>query len=191
VFQYLKKYQKILLLAVLFTLVFLLEFNLHKYNLSNKQPVINIIISLLECSVLMLTGFFYFQTYKFHRISSSYYNKRTFETKNYFRFLGVPIFQVILINSFMRYINPRVYLKGRKRDYIKILHEETRQSETAHIISLIVTIPFQTSYFLYDKLLIFSFLTFFSIFFNVYPILLQRMNRFALEERFHGHINNG
>jgi hypothetical protein len=88
----------------------------------------------------------------------------------------------------MRYANPRVYLKGRKRDYIKILHEETKQSETSHLITILVTIPFQVNYFLMDKMMLFWSLTLLSIFFNVYPILLQRMNRFLLETRFSGLI---
>ncbi len=89
----------------------------------------------------------------------------------------------------MRHINPRVYLKGRKRDYIKILYEETKQSETAHIISLIVTVPIQVNYLVSDKIFCFLTLSLFSIFFNVYPILLQRMNRFLLESRLNNLLN--
>ncbi len=89
----------------------------------------------------------------------------------------------------MRHINPRVYLKGRKRDYIKILYEETKQSETAHIISLIVTVPIQFNYLVSDKMFCFLTLSLFSIFFNIYPILLQRMNRFLLESRLNNLLN--
>ncbi|MEY4604006.1 MAG: hypothetical protein RIT43_1298 [Bacteroidota bacterium] len=84
----------------------------------------------------------------------------------------------------MRYANPRVYLKGRKRDYIRILHEETKQSETSHLLTILFTIPVQVDYFILDKMYSFWTLTLCSIFFNVYPILLQRMNRFILESRF-------
>ena len=170
------------MLFVLYSVVALIEHKIHSICL-NSSNWGQLFLTLVESCILMLSGFFYFQTFKYHRLWKSYYQKTNYETPFFFKYLGVPIFQFILINSFMRYANPRVYMKGRKRDYVKILHEETKQSETAHIISLFVTLPFQIDYLISDKMLCFWSLTFFSIFFNVYPMLLQRMNRFLLEAR--------
>lgn len=189
-FQNLKNHIKILILILIFSVVAYLELQLHSYNLSIINPIVNISVSLFECLNLMLIGFFYFQTFKFHRLWRSYYLKKSFETQKYFSLIGVPFFQIILTKSFMRYANPRVYLKGRKREYIKILHEETKQSETSHLITILVTIPYQVNYFLMDKMMLFWSLTLFSIFFNVYPVLLQRMNRFIMEARFNKLIDS-
>lgn len=180
-FQNFNKISKFLLIVGVLTIVAIIELFLHKLGLNNNKGLV--FITLLECCLLMLTGFFYFQTYKYHRLWSSFYNKTRLESPNFYKYIGVPIFQYILINSFMRYVNPRVYLKGRNRDYVKVFHEETKQSETAHVISLLVTIPPQLNYFFSDKTVCFWSLTAFSIFFNIYPILLQRMNRFILEAR--------
>ena len=188
-FEKLKLFQKLVLITLLYLVVILLEYWIHSICLKTNIKLLELVLTLIECCVLMLTGFFYFQTFKYHRLWKTYYRKRKFETTSYFKFLLVPVFQFILINSFMRHINPRVYLKGRKRDYIKILYEETKQSETAHIISLIVTAPIQVNYLVSDRIFCFLTLSLFSIFFSVYPILLQRMNRFLLESRLNNLLN--
>ncbi len=183
-FQNLNKTWKFILIVIIYTIIALIEWSLHSLSLNCKTSIVFVLITLLECCLLMLSGFFYFQTFKYHRLWRSYYHKTHYESPHFYKYIGVPIFQFILINSFMRYVNPRVYLKGRNREYVKIFHEETKQSETAHILSLFVTFPVQLDYFVWGKMICFWSLTAFSIFFNIYPILLQRMNRFILEDRF-------
>ena len=132
----------------------------------------------------MASGFIYFQLFKYHRLPQRCYEKRRFENDTYFKRLGLPIYHFVLTHSFLRYFNPRVYLKGRKRDYIKIYYEETKQSETSHWMTIAITGIIQLGFLYEGDILLFVSLTLFSISFNVYPILLQRKNRFALESRF-------
>ena len=111
---------------------------------------------------------------------SKFYEKKKYETEKYFRFLGVHIFRLILINSFFRHLNNRVYLKGRPKEYLLTFIEETKQSETSHIISGIFPLIIQLLYLKYSLLEHFIWLTIFNILLNLYPFLLQRMNRFNM-----------
>ena len=61
--------------------------------------------------------------------------------------------------------------------------EETKQSETSHFISLVITIGIQILLSIDNRFYDFWILLFFNMIFNFYPILLQRMNRFKIEKR--------
>ena len=124
----------------------------------------------------MAYGFFYFQAFPAHRLPANYYQKKAIETKFLYSVLGVELFRRFLINSPFRKLNQRVYLKGRK-DYIAIFLEETKRSETSHIIGLIVGIIFTGYFILQQHISQFYFALFFNTLLNIYPILLQRFNR--------------
>jgi hypothetical protein len=124
----------------------------------------------------MAYGFFYFQAFPSHRLPTNYYQKKAIETKFLYTVLGVELFRRFLINSPFRKLNQRVYLKGRK-DYITIFLEETKRSETSHIIGLIVGIIFTGYFILQQHISQFYFALFFNTLLNIYPILLQRFNR--------------
>lgn len=133
---------------------------------------------------VLLYAFFFFQTFKKLRVRKGYYLQRSFETPSFFKKAGVPIYQYILINSFVRHFNPRVYFRGKTREYIKTYHEETKIAETCHIVALIPTLVFQLIYLFQEQYTDFWLVGLFNILFNLYPILLQRQNRFMLEAKF-------
>jgi hypothetical protein len=148
----------------------------------------NILIELL-CSFalvwnLMLVGFFLYQTYKNIRLPQAYYRKKSFESHQLYESLGIRFFQYCLVNSFFRYLNPRVYLKNRGRHYLEIYFEETKQSETSHIFSGIVTLGIQIYLFINGEWISAISLTIFSVIFNLYPFFLQRYNRLSLNRIF-------
>jgi hypothetical protein len=124
----------------------------------------------------MAYGFFYFQAFPSHRLPTNYYLKKSIETEFFYTVLGVELFRGFLINSPFRRLNQRVYLKGRK-DYIAVFLEETKRSETSHIIGLIIGIIFTAYFILQQNILQFYFALFFNTLLNIYPILLQRFNR--------------
>jgi hypothetical protein len=128
--------------------------------------------------------FMFFQTFKYVRIQRSYYLKRKFESFTYFKFLGVPVFRIILINSFFRYFNSRVYFKGKGSGRLKVFVEETRQSETSHLFAFITTLPFQVYLVVKGDVMSAGLIMLWSTLFNIYPMLLQRMNRFYIQKRF-------
>lgn len=175
---------KIILLISIWSL--LLIISRYLFNLSNSKSnyFLQIISVLGLCLDLMLSGFFLYQIFKDVRFPSFVYKIRRFETEKLYRLLGVELYQFILINSFMRYGNPRVYLKGKGREYIKIYHEETKQSEGSHYIAMLFTLPYFGFYLVDRNYLLFLFLFVFCIFFNAYPSMLQRKNRLILENRF-------
>jgi len=175
---------KVIALVLIFSGIFYFEELLYNFAISTSVWWIEIAICLAQCLILLLVGFSFFQFFKYVRFPRGYYLKRAFETDRYFTFAGVKIYRFILINSFLRYANRRVYIKGRKREYIKILYEETRQSETSHWVTIVPTLYVQILYLTNGDFPKFLYLTLFSIFFNFYPILLQRKNRFHLEARF-------
>lgn len=111
---------------------------------------------------------------------AKFYTQRKYETEKYFKFIGVNIFRLLLINSIFRHLNKRVYLKGRPKEYINTYLEETKQSETSHIISGIFPLSLQLLYLKYGFIEHFMWLTIFNVLLNLYPFLLQRMNRFNL-----------
>ncbi len=56
---------------------------------------------------------------------------------------------------------------------------ETQQSETSHMLSGLATLIFQGLFLTQADIFSFGILGGFNILFNLYPILLQRMNRFT------------
>jgi len=175
---------KIILLICIWGLLLLISIYLFNLSISYVNYFLKSVSILGLCLDLMLSGFFLYQIFKDIRFPAFVYKIRRFETEKLYRLLGVELFQFILINSFMRYGNSRVYLKGKGREYIKIYHEETKQSEGSHYIAILFTLPYFGFYLVDKHYLLFLLLFGFCIFFNAFPSMLQRKNRLILENRF-------
>jgi len=175
---------KIILLICIWGLLLLISIYLFNLSISYVNYFLKSVSILGLCLDLMLSGFFLYQIFKDIRFPAFVYKIRRFETEKLYRLLCVELFQFILINSFMRYGNPRVYLKGKGREYIKIYHEETKQSEGSHYIAILFTLPYFGFYLVDKHYLLFLLLFGFCIFFNAFPSMLQRKNRLILENRF-------
>ena len=160
-----------------FFLKFTVLYYLFKISLSETRTLYIFGITLIQGWNLVLTGFLFFQSFKYFRLSVKFYERKKLETEIFFKATGVGVFRLFLINSPFRYLNKRVYLKGRSKDYLKTFIEETKQSETSPLISMICTFSIQILYLKYECWEHFIWLTIFSILLNLYPILLQRMNR--------------
>jgi hypothetical protein len=128
--------------------------------------------------------FMYFQTFKYTRLHASWYRRRDFESERLYTLLLVPVARRVITKSFIRHLNPRIYLKDRNREKIRLIHEETRQSETSHLISGLLTLIIQVFYLSSGNVLAFCILAVWNILFNAFPVLVQRMNRFEIENRF-------
>ena len=176
--------QKIILLLFFYSIIFTISFQLFKYSLEVNNSATIALINFLQTWNLMLVGFLFFQAFKYVRMPSKFYEKKKYETEKYFKFLGVYTFRLILINSFFRHLNSRVYLKGRPKEYLLTFIEETKQSETSHIISGIFPLLIQLLYLKYGLLEHFIWLTIFNTLLNLYPFLLQRMNRFNMIKKY-------
>lgn len=179
-FYKLNFYQKITTLCLLYAIVFSMSFYLFKFSIQAITTWEIILFNFLQVWDLMLVGFLFFQTFKYVRMPSKFYLQRKYETKKYFKYMGVNIFRLLLINSFFRHLNNRVYLKGRAKDYLLTFIEETKQSETSHIISGIFPMSIQLLYLKYGLIEHFIWLSIFNVILNLYPFLLQRMNRFNM-----------
>lgn len=162
--------------SIFFALQFLIEFSL-----GMEQPLLKIGLALVESLLLVFSTFFFFQAFKYFRLPNFFYQKRVYEKDFFFTAIGVSIYRNVLVNSFLRHANPRVYLTGRKREYIHIFIEETKQSETSHFLALLFTWAIQLYYIAHLEFVLFFSLTLFTILFNFYPIQLQRKNRFIFE----------
>ena len=183
-------FQKVVLLIIFYSIIFTISFYLFKYSLEVNDSFQIILINFIQTWDLMLVGFLFFQAFKYVRMPSKFYIKKNYESKNYFKYLGVNIFRLFLINSFFRYLNKRVYLKGRPKEYIFTYIEETKQSETSHILSGIFPLSIQLLYLKYGLIEHFISLTIFNILLNLYPFLLQRMNRFKIIEKYPNMLKN-
>ena len=127
---------------------------------------------------LILGAFLFYQTFKYFRLPQLYYHQLPFENTAFFARMGVQHFRKILINSFFRHLNPRVYIRERSRaEYLRFI-EETKQSETSHLLSGFATCIFQLLFLYQADLFPFWVLGSFNLIFNLYPMLLQRSNRF-------------
>ena len=177
-------WQKIILLSVLYIFILLFAYYLFKISLSETRFLYIFGINLIQGWNLVLTGFLFFQSFKYFRLSKKYYERKNLETIYFFKFLGVRIFRLFLINSPFKYLNKRVYLRGKSKDYLTTFIEETKQSETSHLISMICTFSIQILYLKYKCWEHFICITVFSILLNIYPILLQRMNRFRMYSKY-------
>lgn len=175
---------KIPILFVCYLSLYFLAVYFYYLSLSNDAFWCVIAFTFVQVWNIMLTGFLFFQTFKYLRLPPIYYLKRRFENDLFFNVLGVPAFRYILVNSFFKRLNNRVYLKGRRKGYLKVFLEETKQSETSHLISFLFTLIVQYFYFINHEWFHLITLSVFSILFNVYPILLQRKNRFSIESKF-------
>jgi len=129
----------------------------------------------------MAYGFFYFKAFPNHRINIKYYLKNNFETIKFYRFVGVELFRKIIINSVFKKLNQRVYLKGRI-SYLFTFIEETKRSETSHLIGLFIGIILNLIFLFNHKFVAFSFSIIFNLLLNFYPILLQRYHRLKLQK---------
>ncbi len=177
----LPKYLKVILLLASYGLLLFLLYLLSNVEEENWLQILG--LSFVMVWLLVLFGFIFFQLFKYFRFSDSLYEIKKIESYSCYKKMGVELFQKALINSFFKYLNPRVYLKGKGREYLKTYYEETKQAESSHLISLFFTVTF-SFYLLYlGKIEMIISLNFFSILFNIYPILLQRKNRFYLERR--------
>ena len=165
-FYKLNFYQKIITLCLLYAIVFSMSFYLFKFSIQSITTWEIILFNFLQVWDLMLVGFLFFQTFKYVRMPNNFYLQRKYETKKYFKYLGVNIFRLLLINSFFRYLNNRVYLKGRAKDYIFTFIEETKQSETSHIISGVFPLSIQLLYLKYGLIENFIWLSIFNVVFN-------------------------
>lgn len=183
-FYKLNLYQKIIALCLLYTIVFSISFYLFKYSMETITSREIILFNFLQVWDLMLVGFLFFQTFKYVRMPKSFYLQRKYENKKYFKYLGVNLFRLLLINSFFRHLNNRVYLKGKAKNYLLTFIEETKQSETSHIISGIFPLSIQLLYLKYGLIEHFIWLSIFNIILNLYPLLLQRMNRFNMFTKY-------
>lgn len=177
---------KIVLLLMLYTIVFIIEYWFFTYTMQQTDPsvVSTAAMTFLQCWNLMLVGFLFFQTFKYVRLPKMFYKNLPFETPAYFKWMGVDLFREALVNSFFRRLNNRVYLKNRGEEYYKIFHEETKQSETSHWFSLIATLIPQILYLEQGMVAHFVWLSVWSVIFNMYPMLLQRKNRFKMEWKY-------
>ena len=181
-FNHLPNIYKVILLTVVYVVLILVSELLFRYSLTLSTWWELFGVSFLISFLTMAFGYFYFQIFKFHRIWKSYYAKKNFESLPLFRRLGVDYFRLFLIKSPFRYLNQRVYLKGRKGYYDKFI-EETKQSETSHILSFSVALIIQFLYLDENRWDLFYWLLFFNILMNIYPILLQRYNRIRVVDK--------
>jgi hypothetical protein len=183
-------FQKVIILIFLYSVIFTISFLLFKFSLEVNNSFQIILINFVQTWDLMLVGFLFFQAFKYVRMPRKFYEKKNYESKNYFNYLGVNFFRLVLINSFFRHLNKRVYLKGRPKEYIFTYIEETKQSETSHIISGIFPLSLQLLYLKYGLIEHFIWLTIFNILLNLYPFLLQRMNRFKMIKKYPNMLKN-
>ena len=183
-FYRLNFFQKSTTLCFLYAIVFSISFYLFKFSLKAINSWEIILSNFLQVWDLMLVGFLFFQTFKYVRMPKSFYLQRQYENRKYFKYLGVNIFRFLLINSFFRHLNNRVYLKGKAKDYLLTFIEETKQSETSHIISGIFPLSIQLLYLKNGLIEHFIWLSIFNIILNLYPLLLQRMNRFNMFAKY-------
>ncbi len=182
-FQYYLIQIKLLILGIAYSILGYILFLTYSSSFEISNGLILLFDLILSLDILLF-AFFFFQAFKKYRMPKDLYNKRKFETPRYFKFLLVPVYQMVLINSFVRYFNPRVYLKGKDRSYLSTYHEETKIAETSHILAFVPTSILQIIYLLQGEYKHFLFLGLFNILFNIYPMLLQRQNRFLIERRF-------
>ena len=177
-------FAKLSILIALYFGIGLVAYFLYETALSNDNLFIALGVNFIQCWNFILVGFFFFQTFKYVRLPKAFYRKRKIETEIWFNILGVHFFRWILVNSFFRKLNKRVYLKGKNKAYFKIFIEETKQSETSHLFSFLATFIVQGVFVYQSQLDDFLYLTTFSIVFNIYPMLLQRKNRFSIQKKY-------
>ena len=174
---------KIMIVLFAFIVSSVISFFLYKRLIVETNVFFGTVISFCITWAIIFFAFMIFQTFKYFRFPRNYYTKGKIETEMFFKIIGVPIFRKLLINSFFKYLNRRIYLKGKKGDrFIKFI-EETKQSETSHFISLVLTFGIKVLLILNDRFYDFWMLLLFNVLFNLYPILLQRRNRFLIEKR--------
>ena len=176
-------YIKIGIVFLAFIVSTVISYLLYKRLIVETSMFLSTVILFCMTWSIIFFAFMIFQTFKYFRFPMYYYKRRKLESELFFKSIGVPIFRKILINSFFRYLNRRVYLKGKKGDRFVKFMEETKQSETSHFISLVITIGIQVLLIINYRLYDFLMLLIFNVIFNFYPILLQRMNRFIIEKR--------
>lgn len=174
---------KIPLLLSFYAVLGIGEWFLYHYSLSVESVSLQIVLTFIQCWWLILVGFLFFQIFKYFRLPKFFYRQRFYETDLLFKVLGLNLFRFILINSFFKLLNPRVYLKGRGKKYFRTFHAETEQSETSHLFSMLATLVPQIYFLIEFEYVLFWSLTLWSILFNLYPMMLQRKNRFIMEEK--------
>lgn len=134
--------------------------------------------------VSIFWGFILFQTFKQFRFPKGYYQRKWFDSFKFYKVIGVTLFRLILINSVFRHLNKRVYLKEKtKQDIIRFI-KETEQSETSHILAFIALSTVNVM-LIYNSLYTYAIiLAGFNVLLNLYPVFLQRNNRFMISIKY-------
>lgn len=94
------------------------------------------------------------------------------------RFLGVYIFSYIIINSPLKFLNLKVYLKNNSFKEIIRVNTEIRKAERSHLFAFVlVTIGSIVFLFFSSRFVDILSITFSNVLFNLYPALSLQLQR--------------
>ena len=140
--------------------------------------VIAAVLNILLLGTIAFLGFVY-PTHVL--LSKRYYKIKNPETLNvWYKWLGVEMFRLFLLNTFYRKKDNKKYFNGSKAGILAFDYN-TKQSEFGHLIALIVVSALSLVVLVQGHTLAFLWMLLFNILLNLYPVILQRKHRIIIE----------
>lgn len=114
------------------------------------------------------------------RLPGWWHRLRPWESESLYRHLGVAIFRAALLATPLKRLNKDIHVAGAKGDRLERLDGYMRTAEANHVIAFLLTAVIATLYQGATELDLMPWFGAFNLFGNLYPVLLQRMNRLRL-----------
>jgi hypothetical protein len=129
------------------------------------------------CTFAVVSALFWVSMLRMIRLPAAWHRPRAFEGVSWYRRLGVTRFRDALLRSPFRVLNRGVHLRGRSGEHLLSILPHMDFAEAVHVVAFAITVPLMMFYTAYNRVEFLPWFVGFNIVGNLYPVLLQRMNR--------------
>lgn len=115
------------------------------------------------------------------RLPTAWLRHARFEDRAMYRALGVGVFRTWLLRTPFRRLNQHVHLQGSSPEKLRALKGHMETAEAGHVIAFVWTLALTVIYARFNSPNFIPWLVVLNVVGNVYPVLLQRMNRLRVQ----------
>ncbi len=147
------------------------------------------LVAAVSCTVTfsVIAVLFWLSQLRPLRFGAAWHKPRAFESLALYRRLGVRSFRTLLLKSPFKSLNQDVHLVGSSPEELARLKSHMDSAEANHIVAFALTVLLTVLYSAGNSLDFLPWFIVLNVGGNVYPVLLQRMNRLrvarAMERR--------
>ena len=137
----------------------------------------NFIIGFTIISVSWIIGFIVFAIIKKNNKQNIITRIILFKNQKWYKYIGINIFRNIIIKTPLNLFN-QIKISKYSKIELERVKGEIEKSEISHLVGFVFSQLIACCFFVcFNKFYMFLSLTVLNIFMNLYPVLLQQMNR--------------